>query len=81
MEILGIGAGLSQFVEAGVDEAERMTGHLVGNSHETSPDWCAGTGATCEAPLSILIERHTGQGIGIGRDIGDAPAILKLTLD
>src|SRR5690349_18993153 len=57
-----------------------MTGHLIGDSHQSAPERRTGTCSSREVPFSRLVEDQPGQRIGIPCDVGNAAVILKLTL-
>src|SRR5712691_3405915 len=80
VEVLSVGAGVAQFVEGRIDEAQGMTGHLVSDSHDAGPEWSCGAGATCDAPGAALVHGEASIGIGGGRDIGNATAVFELIL-
>src|SRR5258708_38729594 len=56
-----------QFINTCIDEAQRMTSHLIDDSDKGCPERCAGTGNTDLCPLPIDIRDHCRERIGISR--------------
>src|SRR5579875_494691 len=79
-EILVVLAGSAQFVERGIDEAEGVTGHLVGDGLQTGPERRARARATGKAPLTLKVDGEAGIGIGGSGHVGDAAPMIQLAL-
>src|SRR2546425_6095388 len=60
----------SNFIDSWVDKAERVTGHLVGNRYDASPERSTGTGTPDLCPASMNVVYHGCIGIGNGGNIG-----------
>src|SRR5690348_13415389 len=62
-------------VQRWVDEAQRMTCHLVGDRHDTGPKRRAGACAPDRQPVPMKVDTERRAGIGCRRDIGHATSV------